>query len=80
MTLKSLSEAKREELFDIIKEQALDYGIGIVDNEEIDEYNILNATYMAMKKALNCLKKTARLFISRCSYNTRNRYKTKPNN
>ena len=34
---KKLSEAKREELFDIIKEQALDYGIGIVDNEEIDE-------------------------------------------
>ena len=55
---KKLSEAKREELFDIIKEQALDYGIGIVDNEEIDEYNILNATYMAMKKALNCLKNT----------------------
>lgn len=54
---KKLSEAKREELFDIIKEQALDYGIGIVDNEEIDEYNILNATYMAMNKALNALKK-----------------------
>ena len=48
---KKLSEAKREELF------ALDYGIGIVDNEEIDEYNILNATYMAMNKALNALKK-----------------------
>ena len=55
---KKLSEAKREELFDIIKEQALDYGIGIVNNEEIDEFNILNATYMAMKKAINCLEKT----------------------
>ena len=53
---KKLSEAKREELFDIIKEKALDYGIGIVNNEDIDKYNILNATYMAMKKALNCLK------------------------
>ena len=53
---KKLSEAKREELFDIIKEQALDYGIGIVNNDDIDKYNILNATYMAMKKALNCLK------------------------
>ena len=53
---KKLSEAKREELFDIIKEEALDYGIGIVNNEEIDKHNILNATYMAMKKALNCLK------------------------
>ena len=55
---KKLSEAKRDELFNIIKEQALDYGIGIVNNEEIDEFNILNATYMAMKKAINCLKHT----------------------
>ena len=55
---KKLSEAKRNELFDIIKEEALDYGIGIVNNNEIDEINILNATYMAMKKALNCLDKT----------------------
>lgn len=55
---KKLSEAKRDELFDIIRDQALDYGIGIVQREEIDEYNILNATYMAMKKAINCLKKT----------------------
>ena len=55
---KKLSEAKREELFEVIKKEALDYGIGIVDNEEIDEYNILNATYMAMKKALNSLNKT----------------------
>ena len=55
---KKLSEAKRDELFDIIRDQALDYGIGIVQREEIDEYNILNATYMAMKKAINCLKKS----------------------
>lgn len=55
---KKLSEAKRLELFDIIKEEAIDYGIGIVQREEIDEYNILNATYMAMKKAINCLDKT----------------------
>ena len=53
---KKLSEAKREELFDIIKEKAIDYGIGIVNNNEIDEINILNATYLAMKKALNCLE------------------------
>ncbi|CEN76574.1 ribonuclease HII [[Clostridium] sordellii] len=53
---KKLSEAKRDELFEIIKEEALDYGIGIVQKDEIDEYNILNATYMAMKKAVNCLK------------------------
>lgn len=54
---KKLSEVKRDELFDIIKEQALDYGIGIVNNNEIDEFNILQATYMAMKKAINCLEK-----------------------
>ncbi|MBO3446130.1 ribonuclease HII [Clostridium sp. CCUG 7971] len=54
---KKISEAKRDELFDIIKEQALDYGIGIVNNNEIDEFNILQATYMAMKKAINCLEK-----------------------
>ncbi|CEN89341.1 ribonuclease HII [Paraclostridium sordellii] len=53
---KKLSEAKRDQLFEIIKEEALDYGIGIVQKDEIDEYNILNATYMAMKKAVNCLK------------------------
>ncbi|TQQ84701.1 ribonuclease HII [Peptacetobacter hominis] len=55
---KKLSEEKRNELFDIIKQEAVDFGIGIVGNEEIDEYNILNATYMAMKKAINCLKKS----------------------
>lgn len=54
---KKVKESKREELYEIIKEQALDYGLGIVDNEEIDDYNILNATYMAMKKALNSMKK-----------------------
>lgn len=53
---KKLSEKKREELFEIIKKESLDYGIGIVNNEEIDEFNILNATHMAMKKALNSLK------------------------
>ena len=54
---KKIKESKREELYEIIKDAALDYGIGIVDNEEIDDYNILNATYMAMKKALNSMKK-----------------------
>lgn len=49
---KKLSKVKREELFDIIKEEAIDYGIGIADNKEIDELNILNATYLAMKRAM----------------------------
>lgn len=53
---KKLSEDKREELFEIIKNEALDYGIGIADNVEIDENNILQATYIAMKRAIDNLK------------------------
>ena len=52
---KKLSEKKREELYKNIEEQALGIGIGIVDNEEIDNINILNATKKAMKMAIdNC--------------------------
>lgn len=54
---KKLSEKKRNELFEIIKNEALDYGIGIVDNNKIDEMNILNATILAMKKAISQLEK-----------------------
>ena len=50
---KKLSEKKREELYKKIEEQALGIGIGIVDNEEIDNINILNATKKAMKMAIN---------------------------
>ena len=52
---KKLSEKKREELFDIIKEKALYYGVGFASPEEIDTYNILNATMLAMNRAVeNC--------------------------
>lgn len=50
---KKLSEKKREILYKKIEEQALGIGIGIVDNEEIDRINILNATKKAMKMAIN---------------------------
>ncbi len=50
---KKLSEKKREILYKKIEEQALGIGIGIVDNEEIDKINILNATKKAMKMAIN---------------------------
>lgn len=53
---KKLSKEKRNEIFEIIKEKAIDYGIGIVNNIDIDKFNILNATYMATKKALSQLK------------------------
>ena len=41
--------------FDIIKEKALSYGIGIVSHDRIDEINILQATYEAMRSAINQL-------------------------
>ena len=52
---KKLSEKRREELFDIITKEAVAYGIGIVDNTVIDEINILNATYEAMRQAIGKL-------------------------
>ena len=53
---KKLSEKKREALFDIIIENAIDYSIAYGSLEEIEEYNILNATYFAMNRAINGLK------------------------
>lgn len=53
---KKIKESKREELFEYIIKNAKDYGIGIADNVEIDEINILNATYLAMKRAIDMLK------------------------
>ena len=49
---KKLSAKKREELSDVIKERAVAWGIGIADNNEIDELNILEATKTAMKRAI----------------------------
>ena len=49
---KKLSEGKREELFEIIKATAIEYSIGIVDHEEIDNINILQATFLAMKNSV----------------------------
>lgn len=53
---KKLTERRREILYKEIQEQALGIGIGIVDNEEIDRINILNATKKAMKMAINNCK------------------------
>lgn len=49
---KKLSAKKREELFDIIKEEAVSVGIGMASPERIDEINILQATYEAMQQAI----------------------------
>ncbi len=53
---KQLSEKKREEFFAILKEEAVSYGIGIVDAKTIDEINILEASRLAMNIALDNLK------------------------
>ena len=52
---KKLSEKKRAELFPLIQEKALSYGVGIVDEKVIDQINILEATKLAMKKAVEAL-------------------------
>ena len=52
---KKLSEKKREALFGVIKEKALAYSIAFASVEEIDEYNILEATFMAMNRAIEGL-------------------------
>ena len=53
---KKLTDKKRRELFPIIKEQAIAYGIGLASEAEIDEINILQATFLAMERALSQLK------------------------
>ena len=52
---KKLTEKKREALFDIIKENAISYCVAFVTVEEIEELNILNATMLAMKRAIEGL-------------------------
>lgn len=53
---KKLSEKKREMLFDKIIEECVCYSIGTASEKEIDEINILQATYLAMKRAVEELK------------------------
>jgi len=52
------AEKRRDVLFDEIKQNAIAYGIGIASNTLIDEINILQATYEAMREAINALEKT----------------------
>ena len=52
---KKLSEKKREALFDVIKDKVLDYSVAFASVEEIEKMNILNATMLAMKRAVDGL-------------------------
>lgn len=53
---KKLSEKKRDLVYDDIVRDALCWSVGIADEKEIDEINILNATFLAMKRAVDGLK------------------------
>lgn len=52
---KKMTEKKREALFDIITDNAIAYGIGFATETEIDEINILNATFLAMRRAVEAM-------------------------
>mgnify|MGYP000172422291 CR=1 FL=1 len=52
---KKLTDKKRRELYDVIVEQAVSYGITFASEQEIDEINILQATYEAMREAISKL-------------------------
>ncbi len=60
---KKISEKKREELFDVICNTAVAYGIGFATVEEIEEINILQATFLAMKRAYEAMGMNADLVL-----------------
>ena len=60
---KVLSENERDRLFYRILDKCLDYGIGIVNNDEIDRINILQATMKAMSDAISNLNKTPDIYL-----------------
>lgn len=61
---KKLSEKRREELFDEIKEKAVAWGIGMASPARIDEINILQATYEAMREAIAALNPAPQMLIN----------------
>ncbi len=61
---KKLSAAKREELYDIIMEKAVATGLGCISPERIDEINILQATYEAMRQAISQLNPQPDLLLN----------------
>ena len=61
---KKLSEKKREELYPLIMENAVSVGLGMASNERIDEINILQATYEAMREAVSRLDPSPDLLLN----------------
>ena len=60
---KKLTEKRRDALYDVIKEKAVSYGIAFATVEEIEELNILGATYLAMNRAIEQLLVTPDLAL-----------------
>ena len=60
---KKLTDKKRRELYPVIKEQAIAYGIAFATEQEIDEMNILQATFLAMQRAIDQLEGKADLAL-----------------
>ena len=60
---KKVSEKKREKLYDLILEEAISYGVGIIGQDEIDEINILNATKKGLTMSLQELTQKPDLII-----------------
>lgn len=67
---KKLTEKKREALFDVICASAVSYGIAFATVEEIEEYNILGATFMAMNRAIAMLDPVPELALIDGNRNT----------
>ncbi|MBI4428478.1 MAG: ribonuclease HII [Ignavibacteriales bacterium] len=61
---KKLTQGKRDELLEVIKNKALSCGVGVVDHNEIDRINVLQASILAMKKALSNLNVTPGFIIA----------------
>ncbi len=74
---KKLSEKKRESLSELIKESALSYGIAFASVEEIEELNILNATYLAMNRAIEQLSIKPELALIDGNRNTGIKYESR---
>ena len=60
---KKVSEKKREKLYELIIEEAISYSVGIVDQNEIDRINILNATKAGLTEAVRTLKVKPELIL-----------------
>lgn len=60
---KKVSEKKREKLYEEIVKEAIDYSVGIIDQKTIDEINILNATKLGVKLALEGLKQKPEIIM-----------------